>query len=209
MATKRDLEDEIKRKDERLEELRKELNDANSLVGKMREQVQDCNDQIERWIDAFNMQQDEDGVWVWSQKPQEIYDEYADLLKDWNRLVPQWNAMIADRPSAKSAGRPLAASEEQTREAQYLHKHGESLRKIAGETGLSFRTVRTIVAKADGNDEASQRQGMLRKREFDRLRAAEYRRRKKLREALPKQITETHKRGEDLIKAAKGLGKNL
>jgi hypothetical protein len=42
--------------------------------------------------------------------------------------------------------------------------------------------------------------------EFDRLCAAEYRRRKKMRDALPKQIGEMQERGAALAKAAKGLG---
>jgi len=46
----------------------------------------------------------------------------------------------------------------------------------------------------------------LRRLEFDRLRAAEYRRRKKMRDALPKQIGELQERGAALVKAAKGLG---
>lgn len=40
---------------------------------------------------------------------------------------------------------------------------------------------------------------------FDKKRAAEYRVRMKTRDQLPKRIAETQKRGEELIKAAKGL----
>ena len=106
-------------------------------------------------------------------------------------------------------GRPLLASEAQTKEALRCHKRGISLREIAKGLSLSLRTVRTIVAKAEGTDPASHRHGLLRKREFDRLRAAEYRRRKKAADALPKQVTKLRKQGDALIKKTKGLGRSL
>lgn len=46
----------------------------------------------------------------------------------------------------------------------------------------------------------------LRRLEFDRLRAAAYRHRKRDRDALPKHIADIRERGDALIKAAKGLG---
>jgi hypothetical protein len=45
----------------------------------------------------------------------------------------------------------------------------------------------------------------LRKREIDRLRAAEHRAQKRTRDQLPKRIAETRKHGDELVKAAKGL----
>lgn len=55
----------------------------------------------------------------------------------------------------------------------------------------------------------SQLSDCMRKREFDRLRAAEYRARKKARADLPKRITNTRRQGDELVKVAKGLGKGL
>ncbi len=81
-----------------------------------------------------------------------------------------------------------------------------SLRTIAEQTGLGLRTVRTIIDKTVGTDRTGKRTNLLRKREIDRLRAAEYRVRKRARDLLPKRIAETRKRGEALVKAAKGLG---
>ncbi|HUE72754.1 MAG TPA: hypothetical protein VMP01_17845 [Pirellulaceae bacterium] len=69
-------------------------------------------------------------------------------------------------------------------------------------TGLGERIVRSILA-------GSNRTSELRKREFDRLRAADYRARKKARDGLPERITEMRKQGDELVKAAKGLGKSL
>ena len=42
---------------------------------------------------------------------------------------------------------------------------------------------------------------------FDRLRAADYRARKKGRDRLPQQINEQLKTGAKLVRAAKGLGR--
>ncbi|MCZ6770783.1 MAG: hypothetical protein O7G83_02195 [Proteobacteria bacterium] len=86
-----------------------------------------------------------------------------------------------------------------------LRKAGNSLRAIAAQTGLGLRTVRTIAEKDAGTGRIGKRTNLLRKREIDRLRAAEHRSRKRIRDGLPKRITETRKRGEELIKAAKGL----
>ncbi len=101
--------------------------------------------------------------------------------------------------------RPLQASQAQIKEVHKLRKAGASLRAIAAQTGLGLRTVRTIVDTDAGTGRTANRTNLLRKREFDRLRAAEYRSRKRVRDGLPKRITETRKRGEELIKAAKGL----
>ena len=59
--------------------------------------------------------------------------------------------------------------------------------------------------KDQGTDRTSKRTNLLRKREFDRLRAADYRARKKARDRLPGRINATIKRGKELVKAAKGL----
>ena len=91
------------------------------------------------------------------------------------------------------------------KEVRKLRKAGRSLRAIAGQTKLGLSTVRTIVEKDKGTGRTSKRTNLLRKKEFDRLRAADYRTRKKARDQLPKRITGTLKRGEELVRAAKGL----
>ena len=47
-------------------------------------------------------------------------------------------------------GRPIAASEAQQDRVLKLHKAGRSSRWIAEETGLSRRTVTTVIEKSDG-----------------------------------------------------------
>jgi hypothetical protein len=100
----------------------------------------------------------------------------------------------------------LAASEAQVKDVLQRSAEGASVRGIAAATSLSIRTVRTIVEKDQGTDRATNRTNLLRKREFDRLRAADYRARKKARDRLPKKIAEIQAQGADLLKAAKGIG---
>jgi hypothetical protein len=94
----------------------------------------------------------------------DILDKHQKLVKDWNRFVWQYNRVVAPRPS----GRPLAASDAQIADVVKRRKAGASLRAIVANTGLGLRTVRSILAGAQGTAE-------LRKREFDRHRAADYR----------------------------------
>jgi hypothetical protein len=85
-------------------------------------------------------------------------------------------------------------------------KAGLSLRGIAAATGLTFSTVRTICDKDRGTDSASKRTNLLRRREFNRMRAAAFRARKKARDALPGKLDEWQKDAAKLLKEAKGLG---
>ncbi len=109
------------------------------------------------------------------------------------------------RPWRADHAAGLQASDAQIKEVRKLRKTKTSLRAIAEQTGLGFGTVRTIVGQDAGTDRTSKRTNLLRKREIDRQRAADYRVRKRARDLLPKRITETRKRGVALIKAAKGL----
>lgn len=204
------LEADLKERDGKLKDLRTELREAMDLVDQMREQVQDGNEVIERWIEAFEMEVDESGAYRWRpwldrlcDAHDRLRDENAKLIRDWNRFVGEYNAAIAPR----TLGRPLAASETQIAKVRLLKKSGASLRKITSQTGLGLRTVRTIIEKDSGTDRTSKRTNEVRRRELDRLRAAEWRARKRSIDDLPKKISETVKRGGELVKAAKGLGK--
>jgi hypothetical protein len=212
-----ELEDELQQRNglitsavDKVRQLTTELGEARELADRMREHVEDVDRLLEQWIEVFDMQQDESGDWAFDRKQTRLWEHYDKLLeenrklvRDWNKIVPKYNARIAPR----EMGRPIAASAAQRDAVLKRRKAGESLRTIAAATLLSLRTVRTILAKASGSDRATKRTNELRRREFDRLRAAAYRARKRARDALPKQITELQKSGAALVKAAKGMGR--
>jgi hypothetical protein len=132
-----------------------------------------------------------------------LWDENQRLVRQWNKFVPEYNSIVSPR----ERGRPLAASKAQQADVLRRHKRRASLRAIAAATSLSLRTVRTIVEKAEGRGRAGKRTNEVRRKEFDRLRAAGYRARKKTRDRLPLAISEQLKTGAALVKAAKGLGR--
>jgi len=204
-----ELEVNLRHRDDQIKELRQDNSRAIDLVAEMREHVEDSNALTDSWIEVFEMEQNDDGAWIFDRRQSKIWDDYSKLLekhtklvRNWNKFIGDYNAMVAPR----GLGRPLQASDAQVKEVRKLRKAKASLRTIAQQTGLGVRTVRTVVGKDASTDRASKRTNLLRKREIDRLRAAEYRVRKRGRDLLPKRITETRKRGEDLVKAAKGLG---
>ena len=145
------------------------------------------------------------GQLQWSSTPGDITDKHDKLIRDYNNLVRRWNREFAGR----SPGRPLAASDAQVDEVRRLRKGGASLRLIAEQTALGVNTVRTIVGKNTGTDRTSKREAEKRKRMLDKLRAADWRERKRSLDQLPKRITATQRDGEELIKAAKGLADHL
>lgn len=199
-----ELEDEIKQLRQRADDLRLERDKERALVAEMHEHVEDANDLIDRWIEAFDMVLNEKGEWCWieglNQRYEELHDKYTALRKDWNRFVPLYNAKVA--PLRRNFGRPLAASDAQKADVLRRRKAGQSLRTIADETNLGLRTVRTIVDKANGVDRATL--ARLERIAPDRLADARERAIRRLRDSLPKQITEIRKRGSDLMKRAKG-----
>jgi hypothetical protein len=198
-----ELEDEIKQRDRRIAELKQELDEQRDLVHRMSEHVQDENTLIESWIEAFDMVLDDKGDWVWSSAFVEghgWFEKYVALGRKWNKFVPDYNAAVRPR----NVGRPLEASKAQQREVPKLHKSGMSLRSIAEETGLGFRTVRTIVDRDDGRDRTTVKH--LQRIDPDRAAAASWKTRKRTRDALPARINSSLKDGRGLIREAKGLG---
>lgn len=200
-----ELEAELRQRDDKLKELTTERDEAQELVNQMREQVEDAGRMIEQWIDAFEMTQNDDGLWTIEPSMTVLLDRYNALAEQhrklvlkWNKFVPEYNARVAPR----DMGRPTAASAAQQADVRKRRKAGQSLRAVATATGLGLSTVRTILA-----DRKRKRTNDLRRMEFDRARAAAYRARKRAQDALPKQIGELQKTGEALIKAAKGLGR--
>ena len=197
---------DLRHRDEQIKELRKERSQAVDLVDEMREHVEDANALIDSWKEAFDMELKDDGMWYF--QPDKIATAYSILFEKHEKLVREWNKFVGDynrTVAPRGLGRPLGASEAQVKNVRKLSKGGTSLRSIAEQTGLGLRTVRTIIEKDAGTGRASKRTNLLRRREIDRMRAAEYRVRKRARDQLPKRITEIRKQGEALVKAAKGL----
>ena len=205
-----ELEDKLRLRDEQIKHMRETETRHHELMTEMREWLEDQNALIESWIDVFGMEQGESGAWQFDASQSKLWTDHLDLhnehmalVRQWNKFVGQFNATVMQR----DVGRPLAASEAQCEQVRKMRKAGASLRAIVSETSLSIRTVRTILDKDAGNDPASKRTKVLRRKELNRQRAAAFRTRKARRDAIPKSVTELRARAADLIKAAKGLGK--
>ena len=198
------LVDELRQRDRQVAELRDERDAASQLVGQMRERLEDNHALIESWIEAFELQIGDDGLYHWPSKSirqehDRLIDDYNALLRDWNKHVASFNAVVAP----KEVGRPLAASDAQCVEVRKLHKRGASLREIADDTSLTLRTVRTIL----GRDTRTDRTSVKRLTRIDPDRAAmnSHKARRRTRDALPNQIGEAIKTNVALLKAAKGI----
>ena len=203
-------QDEIAWLRERLDQTRAEKDEALALVDEVRESLSEYRDIQESWKDVFDMTPDDRGVWMFDNqadlfsKYDKLLTDYNKLIRDWNKFVPRYNATI----NPKDAGRPLAASEAQVANVKKHRKAGLSLRATAKETGLSLRTVRTILDNDEGKGRTAERKGELRRLEFGRLRAAAFRAKKRNFDALPKQIAQWEKSADLLEKAARGLAKS-
>jgi lambda repressor-like predicted transcriptional regulator len=218
-----ELEDQLKERDERITDLRRELNEAELLISEEREYVESARAVIDSWKEAFGMVQDDKGVWQldkWVENHKNAIAAYEALAKDWNRFVPEYNALMLKRIE-RNIGRPLAANEGQIAQVRKLRKAGRSLRAIAAEIELSLATVRTILDRDDGSDRMTKKRwqklhpgekwkertytpvGALERIDAKRFREEPWRLR--TRASIPKRIGETLERGRELVKAAKGL----
>jgi hypothetical protein len=188
-----ELETALKERDRKIQQLTAERDEAQHLVDQMLEQVDDHDRLIEQWIEVFEMQREEHGTWIFDPAQSELWHAYDELLTENQRLLRQWNKFVSEYNaivSPRQRGRPLAASRAQQVDVLKRHKAGQSLRAIAAATSLSFRTVRTVVEKAQGSDRTTKRTNDVRRQVFDRHRAAAFRARKKSRDPLPQQISE-------------------
>jgi hypothetical protein len=148
------------------------------------------------------MEQNDKGEWVFKAsfvEGDEWFSKYRAMVQDWNRFVPEYNAVVRPR----NVGRPLAASEAQCDQVRRLRKVGTSLRDIADETSLSLQTVRTIVDQAAGVDRTTLKH--LARINPDRARERQWRAKSQSRKALPKQIAAWEKTVAELRKEVKGL----
>jgi hypothetical protein len=126
-----ELEDEIKHLKQRLEDVRKDLDDERDLVRRLRESTEGCDAIIESWCEAFDMEMTDDG-WTWKpflDQHNRLCDDYNELVKKWNRYVPFINST-----TRRDVGRPLEASSAQVMDVIALRVDGKSLSEIVEAT---------------------------------------------------------------------------
>jgi hypothetical protein len=207
-----ELEDELKQRDRRIADLKRDLDKERDLVTRLGEHLRDAVDTVDVLKQAFEMEQNDKGEWVWKQsfvEGEEWFEKYVALLDEWNKFVPEYNAMVAlvddrrlaGRLAKREPGRPLAADAGQRAKVFELHAEGTSLRDIAAETKLGLQTVRTLVGKITGADRTSRKLSRI---AHDRARERQWRAKSQSRKALPKRIAAWEKTAAELRKEAKG-----
>jgi hypothetical protein len=199
-----DIEDarrELKRKDERIEELRQEVDETRELLREMEEHVQDRDSYLENWISTFGMELGDDGCWHWGKQIgayNTLFDAYEALRVRFNKLVGEFNKYCT---IIQPVGRPLAASPAQEDDVRKRHRRGQSLRSIAEDTSLGFRTVRTIIERENGTDRTTVKRRERIEKPVAMLSA------KRSREYLAKEINPLREKARELLQEAKGLGR--
>jgi hypothetical protein len=195
-----DLERELKLKDERISELKDEIDEQRELVRRMEEHAKEHDEYLESFITTFGLVVNDEGKWSngeFINTHNALVVRFNDLRDRYNKLVGSFNRNIA---TVNPVGRPLAASEAQQAQIAKLHKAGRSARWIADEMTLSRRTVTTVISKLDGTDRTTakhrQRLGLEPKRKDWRPAAMA---------RLPKRVTEYFEKGRELAKEARGL----
>jgi uncharacterized coiled-coil protein SlyX len=198
-----DLERELRFKDDRIRELKDEIDRNRQVCARLEEHLQEQDEYLETFITTFGLTLDDDGKWgngEFIREHIENIDEFNDLVDRYNKLVRDFNH-YAVRP--QPVGRPIAASETQQKQIIKHHKAGKSSRWIAEEMTLSRRTVTTIIGKRDGTDRTAakhrERVGLEPKRRD--WRPASIKR-------LPRRATQHFEKGRELLKEAKGLGRS-
>jgi uncharacterized coiled-coil protein SlyX len=139
-----DLENEIKHRDRRILELKREVDESQMLIAEMREHVQDCSDQTERFIEAFDMVLGDDRSYRWptvQSQFNELADKHNALVAQWNRMVPSttpsWRRVVSaarspqaklSKPSAGHAQRGKVSSRH-SRQDKLVATHGAHRRR--------------------------------------------------------------------------------
>jgi hypothetical protein len=210
VATKQDLEDQLKQRDHRIAELKDEIDELRYLNEKLRTNQQVWREQFESWKEAFRMVMGDDGVWTWNSDDsggQEWLDKYLIVARDYNSLIRDYENVVSDRfgnGTLRDPGRPIAATPEQREIIYQSHEEGRSLREIAEDADVGLQTVRTLLGKIDGTDRVSRRLFKYFEAHIDRKEVTAWKAHKRVRDALPKRLHEHSKQTEKLIKEVKG-----
>ena len=103
-----ELEDKLKQRDRRIADLRRDLDKERDLVTRLNEHLRDAVDTVDVLKQAFEMEQNDKGEWVWKQsfvEGEEWFEKYVALLKEWNQMVSEYNCRPRHRsPSRRHAG---------------------------------------------------------------------------------------------------------
>ena len=194
-----DLEREVRFRDDRIRELKDELDGERDVIRRMEEHLREHDEYLESFITTFGLTLNNDGAWTNGEFINEhhaLVDQFDDLRIRYNKLVGTFNRNIA---RVQPVGRPVAASEAQQAQIIKHHKAGKSPRWIAEEMTLSRRTVTTVIGKLDGTDRTSinrrARLGLEPKTKDWRPGAMRF---------LPKRASKHLERGRNLLKEARG-----
>jgi transposase len=203
------LQDELKRRDERIAELRDEIDENRDLIRRQREYIEERNNYLEEFITTFGLTLDEDNHYTngdFIKSHNELLDENDKLITDYNKLVRKHNELLYEnndlRGDKRPVGRPIAASETQQAQALAYHKEGKSIRWIAESMTLSRRTVSTIIDKADDVDRTTTK----RRVRLGHEPKSKPKRRKWSFSHLPKRATTLIETARELDTEARGLG---
>ena len=86
-----DLERELRFKDERIVELKNEIDESRALVQKMEEHVQEQNEYLETFITSFGLVLNDDHKW----SNGEFIHGQLDLIDKFNDLIDRHNKLVA------------------------------------------------------------------------------------------------------------------
>ena len=204
------MQDEIKRRDERIAELRDEIDENRDLIRRQREHIEEDTNYLETFITTFGLRMNEDGEWTngdFIKLHNQMIDDEVKQIADYNKLVDRFNDLLHRyqdvRGNKRPVGRLVAASATQQTQALAYHKDGKSIRWIAESMTLSRRTVSTIIDKADDVDRTTTK----RRVKLGLEPKPRPKRRKWSINHLPKQATALAEQARELDTEARGLGR--
>jgi hypothetical protein len=103
-----DLGHELRLKDQRISELKDEIDRDRELLRRMEERLKEGEEYLETFITTFGIELNDDNCWTWGPyiaAQNALVDKHNDLISRYNKLV----GIVNRNP----IGRPIAASEAQ------------------------------------------------------------------------------------------------
>src|SRR6516165_3380371 len=92
-----DLERELRLRDERIAELKDEIDEDRDLIRRMSEHAKEHDEQLEHFIAAFGLVMTDDGKWSNGEfitDHNALVEKYNDLITRYNKLVGSFNRNI-------------------------------------------------------------------------------------------------------------------